>query len=118
MVHRLAAFASIAMLAMLANGCAEQPERPRQVVVHRPLMDRYYANDVIASRPPPRFVIEPVQPRRGYVWAHGYSRWDGHGYIAVPGHWIPEKPGYRYVDASWEQHHDGWHFRPGRWIFL
>lgn len=114
-------FATVVLIAnALVAGCTGPGPRdqPAAKVVHHPLMYRYYANDVVAPRAPPPFVIEAVAPRPGYVWVHSYSRWDGHDFVAVPGHWLPEKPGYRYVDASWERHRDGWHFRPGRWLFL
>jgi hypothetical protein len=118
MAHRLAVVASIALFAALATGCAEQPARGRTAVVHHPLLYRTYAGDLVAPRAPPPFVVEPVRSRRGYVWAHSYWRWDGHDYVAAPGHWEPEQSGSRYVDASWERHRDGWHFRPARWVML
>jgi hypothetical protein len=116
MVHRAVAFALFACFTAIATGCADQPGRPP--AVHHPLMYSTYAGDVVTQQAPPPFVIEPVQSRRSYVWAHSYWRWDGHGYVSVPGQWIPEKPDYRYVDATWEQHRDGWHFRPGHWVSL
>ena len=117
MLYRFVALALLAGVTACAAGCAEQPVQG-QPVVHHPLMYRTYANDVVAPRAPPPFVIEAVQPRRGYVWVHSFYRWDGHDFVPVPGRWEPEKPGYRYVDARWEQHRDGWHFRPGRWLDL
>ena len=115
MVHRVFVVALIASAIALA-GCAAQSDRTTAKVVHHPLMYRYYANDVVAPRAPPPFVIEAVRPRPGYVWVHSYSRWDGHDFVAMPGHWEPQKPDYRYVDARWERHRDGWHFRPGHWL--
>lgn len=117
MPHRALILALLASIAALAAGCAEQPAHGGPVV-HHPLMYSTYANDVVAPKAPPAFVIEAVQPRRGYVWAHSYWRWDGHDYVSVPGQWIPEKTDYRYVDATWERHGDGWHFRPGHWLSL
>ena len=116
MVHRVVAFALFAGVTATVTGCADQPGR--SPAVHHPLLYRTYAGDVVTQRAPPPFVIEPVQIRRGFVWAHSYWRWDGHDYVAVPGQWMPEKPDYRYVDATWEQHRDGWHFRPGHWISI
>jgi hypothetical protein len=110
---RLVAVVSLAAaVAALGSGCAKEG------TVHQPLFAPYYAHDLVVPRAPPPFVIETVKPRYGYVWAHSYSRWDGHDFVLVPGQWIPEKPGYRWVDASWEQHRDGWHFRPGRWLSI
>jgi WXXGXW repeat (2 copies) len=116
MAHRAAAFVLTAIVTALASGCVEQPVHDHPVVVHRPLMDRYYAGDLVVQRAPPAFVVESVQVRRGYVWIHSYYRWDGHDYVAVPGRWEPERSGYRYVDARWERHRDGWHYRPGHWL--
>ncbi|TAM57249.1 MAG: hypothetical protein EPN49_16060 [Rhodanobacter sp.] len=118
MAHRLIAGALLVGIAAFASGCAEPPARDRAPVVHHPLMYRYYLHDVVAPRPPPPFVVEPVRLRRGYVWAHSYWRWDGHDFVPVPSHWVPQKPGYRYADARWEAHRDGWHFHPAHWLFL
>ncbi len=117
MARRVIAPVLLAMATALAAGCASQTARDGKPVVHHPLLYRYYSHDLVAPRAPPPFVIEPVRTRPGYVWAHSYWRWDGHDYVAVPGHWIPARPDYRYVDARWEQHRDGWHFRPGHWLF-
>ena len=116
MLNRCTALITLALAAALAAGCAEQPSTP---VVHRPLFENTYSHDLVAPREPPPFVIETVkEDRRGYVWAHSYYRWDGHDFVAVPGQWIPAKPDYRYVDATWERHRDGWHFKPGYWLPL
>jgi len=117
MAYRAVVLVTLTLVAALAGGCAEQPSNGKPVV-HRPLFESTYSHDLVVQREPPPFVIEPVQDRRGYVWAHSYSRWDGHGYVTVPGQWIAEKPDYRYVDATWERHGDGWHFKPGHWIAL
>lgn len=101
--------APFAMLLALA-GCATQTGPAH------PLMYRYYSHDLIVQQTPPPFVIEAVGTRPGQVWVHSYSRWDGHGFVPVPGHWIPARPGYRYVDARWERYRDGWHFKPGHWL--
>ena len=118
MAYRAVVFVTFSLVAALAAGCAEQPANGRPVV-HRPLFESTYSHDLVSPRKPPPYVIEPVkQDRRGYVWAHSYFRWDGHDYVAVPGQWIPAKSDYRYVDARWEQHGDGWHFKPGYWLPL
>ncbi len=64
--------------------------------------------------PPPRFGRVPP-PRRGYVWAPGYWRWDGHRHLWAGGHWVRAHRGYRYVPARWVHHRDGWRFRDGYW---
>jgi hypothetical protein len=84
---------------------------------YHPLMYRYYANDLVVQQTPPPFVIEAVGSRPGQVWAHSYARWDGHGFVTVPGHWIAARPDYRYVNARWKRYHDGWHFKPAYWVF-
>lgn len=71
---------------------------------------------VIAPRPPPPPMLEQVAPRPGYLWAHGYWRWNGRDFVAVPGHWEPVRPGYRYVNPHWEHRPDGWHWRVGVWL--
>lgn len=64
--------------------------------------------------PPPRFERVPP-PRRGYVWAPGYWRWDGHRHIWATGRWVQVRPGYRYAPAHWVHGRHGWHFRGGHW---
>lgn len=118
MLNRAAALVTLTLAAVLATGCAEQPSNGKPVV-HRPLLESTYSHDLVVTREPPPFQVEPVkEDRRGYVWAHSYYRWDGHDFVAVPGQWIPAKPDYRYVDARWERHSDGWHFKPGYWLPL
>ncbi len=117
MLVRPTAVLSLALIATLAAGCAEQPSHGGPVV-HRPLLESTYSHDTVAPRAPPPFAIEPVRERRGYVWSHSYYGWDGHDFVAVPGQWIPYRPDYRYVDARWERHADGWHFKPGHWLPL
>ena len=64
--------------------------------------------------PPPRFERVPP-PRRGYVWAPGYWRWDGHRHLWAGGHWVRVHRGYHYVPARWVHGHRGWHFHDGYW---
>ncbi|MHB1056280.1 MAG: YXWGXW repeat-containing protein [Rhodanobacter sp.] len=64
--------------------------------------------------PPPRFEHVPP-PRRGYVWAPGYWRWDGHRHVWAGGHWVRVHRGYHYVPARWVHGHRGWHFHDGYW---
>ncbi len=102
-------FVSFAALLAL-TGCAAQSGP------HHPLMYRYYSHDLIVQQTPPPFVIEAVGSRPGYVWAHTYAQWNGHGFVTVPGHWIAARPDYRYVGARWKRYRDGWHFKPGHWL--
>lgn len=64
--------------------------------------------------PAPRFERAPP-PRRGYAWAPGYWRWDGHRHVWVVGRWMHVRPGYRYVPAHWVHRRHGWYFREGHW---
>ena len=55
----------------------------------------------VGVRPPP-VRMEPVPAARaGYVWSHGYWGWRGGAHVWVGGGWVPERPGYRYIDARW-----------------
>ena len=107
----------LALAAVLATGCAEQPAN-QTPVVHRPLMAYLLDHDVVAPREPPPTIHEPAQFRQGFIRVRPYWRWDGHDFVAVPGEWIKERPDFRYSDASWERHSDGWHFRPAVWYPL
>jgi hypothetical protein len=68
---------------------------------------------------PPRPVAEVrvVSPGPRYVWVGGYHRWDGRGYVWVPGGWVvPPRPRAVWVAPHWV--HDGrhgWYFVAGRW---
>ena len=106
-LRRLAAVALLSTALLAAAG------------VHgRPLPDRGAGDGVtvIAPRPPPPPMLERVPPRPGYLWAHGYWRWNGHDYVAVPGHWERVRAGYRYLNPHWEHRPDGWHWRVGVWV--
>lgn len=109
----------VAILAAVAvtSGCVgPRVVHERRVIVERPAPQGEYT-EVIAPQPPPQRVVEVEPgPRNGYVWAHGYWRWEGGRYVAVPGHWEVVRPGYRYVHPHWEQRGDGWHWRVGGWI--
>jgi hypothetical protein len=71
---------------------------------------------MVVSRPPPPPIIEQVAARPGFLWAHGYWRWNGRDYAAVPGHWERVRAGYLYRHPHWERRPDGWHWRLGGWI--
>jgi WXXGXW repeat (2 copies) len=72
---------------------------------------RHRAFVEVAVRPPaPRIVVVPA-PRRGYVWAPGFWRWNGRSHVWVEGRWIRERRNEHWVPAHWEE------FRPGRWRF-
>jgi hypothetical protein len=109
--------AALAALTMLASGCVEERVvHDRPVVVERPIVRREVV-EVIAPQPPPERIVE-VEPERrpGYVWARGYWRWTGREYVAMPGHWEVERPGYHYVHPHYEHRNDGWHLNVGVWV--
>lgn len=120
MVSRLAGLIVIAAAVAVTAGCVE--ERP----VHRPhpverevIVERQAPTvvEVIAPQPPPPRIVEEVPPpRHGYVWVHGYWRWESGRYVAVAGHWREARPGYHYQHPHWEQRNDGWHFHVGVWV--
>ena len=71
--------------------------------------------DIDVRPPPPRVVVVPA-PRRGYVWAPGYWRWDGRHHVWVDGRWMREHRGSHWVPAHWEESRNGrWHFEDGHW---
>jgi hypothetical protein len=102
---RLPTLLLVAALSVSAAGCVSSPP-PRR---HAALVE-------VNVRPPaPRVVAVPVA-RRGYVWAPGYWRWNGHAHVWVDGRWMRERRGERWVPAHWEEGRGGrWHFEPGHW---
>jgi len=70
--------------------------------------------DIDVRPPPPRVVVVPA-PRRGYVWAPGYWRWNGRAHVWVDGQWLRERRGWRWEPAHWEERHGRWHFEEGHW---
>jgi len=72
-----------------------------------------FAQVVIRVGPPAPIVeARGIAPERGFVWIGGYHRWDGAGYVWVPGRWErPPHPG-----AVWVAHH--WVHRHGEWILI
>lgn len=115
MSPRMVTLAALVAIAALASGCVVEPVHRRPLVVERAPMPRAYV-EVVAPQPPPAWEVAYVQPRPGYLWAHGYWRWNGHRYVAQRGHWERIRPGYRYVHPHWEQRRDGWHWRAGVWV--
>ncbi len=64
--------------------------------------------------PPPRVIVQP-SPRRGYVWAPGYWRWNGRRHVWVDGTYVRERRGYRFVEPHWDRDGDRYGFRRGHW---
>jgi hypothetical protein len=67
--------------------------------------------------PPVRVVeVRSVAPGPGYVWIEGYHRWDGRGYLWVPGRWErAPRPRAVWVPGHWAQDRHGWYWVEGRW---
>ncbi|HUI65355.1 MAG TPA: hypothetical protein VL126_10970 [Bacteroidota bacterium] len=68
---------------------------------------------------PPPARQEVVLPRPTYpaVWVRGYWSWDpgARRHVWVPGKWVAERPGYRWVDGGWRHGPRGWVWTEGRW---
>ncbi len=77
-----------------------------------------FAQHVYVQVEPPHVIVEhpgPV-PHEGWVWVHGYHRWDGARYVWVPGHYV--EPPRRYavwVDGHWAHERGGWYWVEGHW---
>ena len=76
------------------------------------------AAEVVVRVGPPRAVAERRIARPGprHVWIPGYQRWEGRGYVWVPGRWeLPPRPRARWVEPRWQHRRDGYVFVEGRW---
>jgi hypothetical protein len=69
----------------------------------------------VGVRPPPMRVERVPAARAGYVWSRGYWGWRGGAHVWIGGGWMPERPGYRYIDARWVLVDGGWAFYPAYW---
>jgi len=97
--------AATALSAGLLAGCVvESGPRPRP----------YGVVEVDVRPPPPRVVVLPA-PRRGYVWAPGYWRWNGRQHVWTDGRWLRQRPSQHWVPAHWNEHGNRWHFEDGHW---
>ena len=70
-----------------------------------------------ASAPPPiRSEFVGVAPGPDFIWIRGYHRWEGDGYVWVPGR-FERRPRARavWVDGRWRHHRNGWYWVDGRW---
>jgi hypothetical protein len=70
--------------------------------------------DIDVAPPPVRIETVPG-PRVGFAWAPGFWEWRDHGHVWVPGHYIRERPGYRWIGDRWDQRGGRWHHEPGHW---
>jgi len=97
--------ASILVASVMAGLCAcvvQSPARGRALV------------DIEVRPPPDRVVVVPA-PRRGYIYAPGYWRWDGRQHVWVDGRFLRERRGEHWVPAHWEERHNRYHFEEGHW---
>jgi hypothetical protein len=69
--------------------------------------------------PPPRHVevIPPPPPEHpGWGWHAGYHRWDGHGYVWVPGSYVEAPyPHAHWVDGHWANRGGSYVWVEGHW---
>ena len=72
----------------------------------------------VSSSPPaerPGAPVRPAEPREGFVWVAGaWDYFDGIHFWRE-GHWVPQKPGYDYVRASYEYDGQTWWFHVPHW---
>jgi hypothetical protein len=72
--------------------------------------------DITIAPPAPRVEVVPA-PRRGYVWAPGYWRWNGQRHVWVNGVWVRERYGWHWEPDAWVQGRNGrWHVVRGHWV--
>jgi hypothetical protein len=72
-----------------------------------------FAQVYVHERPPHEvYEHRGRAPEHGYVWVHGYHRWDGNRYVWVPGHY--DRPPREH--AVWVRHH--WVHRRGGWVLV
>lgn len=76
-----------------------------------------FAQIIIAPNAPPplrREVVPP--PRPGMAWHGGRWRWNGHGWVWVPGLFVQvPRPGVRWVPGHWAHRPRGWVWVRGHW---
>ena len=94
--HLATAFAGVLLAAALTAGA--------QVVVR------------IGPPPPHPHEVVPPPPHPGWVWHEGYHRWDGHGYVWVPGSYVePPYEHARWVPGHWANRGGGYVWIEGHW---
>ena len=69
----------------------------------------------VGVRPPAMRAERVPPPRAGHAWAPGYWGWNGHAHVWFGGQWEAERPGYRFIAASWVLVGGEWVFNPGFW---
>ena len=65
---------------------------------------------------PPQQQVEVVPAMApGYAWAPGYWAWHGDRYVWVHGRSIYQRHGYRWQPDRWEQRNNMYYRHPGAW---
>jgi hypothetical protein len=73
-------------------------------------------SEIVVNVAPPAARQERVPPpRRGYVWAPGYWRWEGRRHVWVAGHWVKARRGYHWAAPRWDEREGRHQFQQGRW---
>jgi hypothetical protein len=72
--------------------------------------------DIYVTTEPPPIRVEKFDPRPGHVYVRGHWEWRNGKHEWVPGHYIPERKGYRYYNDRWVMHDEGkWAYQRGGW---
>jgi hypothetical protein len=83
-----------------------------------PAIPSALAQHIYVQVGPPAPLVEHPGPRphEGWVWVAGYHRWDGHGYVWIPGHWVsPPREHAVWVPGHWRHEAGGWYWVEGHW---
>ena len=103
-MRSLARYAALILVAAMFVGSADAAWFHRRVYV------------TIA---PPAPVVERVvvSPGPGYVWQHGYHRWDGRSYVWTAGTWVRTPRRYRqWIPGHWISTRRGYYWEAGHWV--
>jgi hypothetical protein len=76
------------------------------------------ADEVIVRVAPPVVRVEtaPPPPSHYHVWDPGHWRWNGRGYVWVPGHYIHNPHHYaKWIPGHWVNRGGGWYWVEGHW---
>jgi hypothetical protein len=68
----------------------------------------YAVSVAVAPPPPPAIVVSTPAPRTGYVWVGGHYRWQGGRWIWSNAQWIRERPGYVWMNPSYDAFRRVW----------
>lgn len=103
----------LALLAGLGLGCAGAIYAPPAAAHTQAAV----GISLSVAPPPARFERVPP-PRRGYVWAPGYWRWNARAqrHVWAAGSWVAVRPGFHYRPAHWVHQGRHWRFAPAWWV--